>query len=106
MSASFHCRVAVLPQYTAAGILSHIGALSQEERQRLANEEQQFAHEVERIEAAHGSAEESADEEAYVDRKWRKIVLQPFGDAWRERCRCACAQMQKLAADPSLHYVT
>ena len=50
-------------------------------------------------------AEEPADVEAYMDKNWRKIVLQPFGDEWSDRCRAACAQMQKLKADPSLHYL-
>ena len=76
-----------------------------EERQQLADEEQQLAHEVEAAESACADEEESAEEEAYVDRKWRKIVLQPFGDAWRERCRAACAQMQKLRSDPSFRYL-
>ena len=77
----------------------------QEERKQLIVEEQQLAHEVEIAESACADDEEPADEEAYVDRKWRKIVLQPFGDAWRERCRAACRQMQKLRVDPSSHYL-
>ena len=77
----------------------------QEEREQLADQEEQLAHEVEAAESACADDEVPADEEAYVDRKWRKIVLQPFGDAWRERCRAACAQMQKLRTDPGLHYL-
>ena len=50
-------------------------------------------------------AEDSADEEAYVDRKWRKIKMQPSGDAWSQRCHAACAKMPKLAAFPDLYYL-
>ena len=77
----------------------------QEKRQQLADKERQLAHEVEAAEIACADDEESADEEAYVDRKWRKIVLQPFSDAWRDRCRAACAQLPKLRSDPGSRYL-
>ena len=84
---------------------TQINTTLQEERQKLVGEEKQLVHGVELAESAGGNAEDSIDEEAYVDRKWRKIVLQPFGDAWRERCRAICTLLQRCEADPSLHYL-
>jgi hypothetical protein len=32
-------------------------------------------------------ANTDAEDEAYVDRRWRKIMLIPHGDAWLQKCR-------------------
>lgn len=82
-----------------------MGILAQEEKLLLTHDEEQLAAKDESASLACCDAEESADEEAYVDRKWRKIKLQPSGDAWSQRCYAACAQMQKLKAFPDLHYL-
>ena len=75
---------------------------AQEEKLHLTQKEDELTGRV--YAAAATSAcdedEEASGEEAYVDRRWRRIVLEPFGDAWRERCRAACKQMHTLKAFP------
>ena len=75
---------------------------AQEEEQHLTQKEELLAARVDAAAArsACDEDEEAAGEEAYVDRRWRRVVLEPFGYAWRERCHAACKQMQRLKAFP------
>ena len=56
--------------------------------------------EDEAVESGEGSGKEDED---YEDRRWRRIVLLPFGDSWVQRVRqLAVAVAVTVAADSSL----
>lgn len=79
-------------------------SLVQEERNLLEHQEQELSQAVEAAGGTNVDLEDvEEEEEVYVDRKWRKIVLQPFRDAWSARRHAACAQMQRLKAFPDLY---
>ena len=78
---------------------------AQEEKLHLTQKEEELAARVDTAAARSACDEDelAAGEEAYVDRRWRRIVLEPFGNAWRERCHAACKQMHKMKAFPQVH---
>jgi hypothetical protein len=75
-----------------AGILCVVSVLALTRCTRAQEERALAASWAGHLEEGPGSAaggweaEAEEDEDAYTDRRWRRISLVPFGDAWLRRC--------------------